>query len=434
MSPPRAFALVSLVLFGGLGLGKALADQLQARSRAPYAGLDTLARGLITIEQRHVDAVSREALLYGAMRGMVGELDEHSLFFDPETHGGFIARTERAAEAIGVDLEAGPRGARISRVVPRGPAALAGLLVGDTLVSVDGSSVIGLPRDEAMTLLQGERGTPVALELLREGAALRVVVVRDAVIEVAVDGELPAPGLAVVHLRNFRRRVGADTARLLSELAQKGGGPLTGVLLDLRGNPGGLMDEAVAVLDLFLPAGDLIQTRGRGGVVTATDRSTDSPSDFQGRVVVLIDGGSASASEVVAGALQDLKRATLVGSRSYGKGSVQETRTFEDGSAFKLTVARYHLPSGRAIADHEGLVPDVGVPRPRVESPAVVALRAELAGIATTDEQRARVEAQLTALSAEAAEVDPPRGGAFAERLAADPQLAAAWDRLRAGP
>jgi C-terminal processing protease CtpA/Prc len=168
--------------------------------------------------------------------------------------------------------------------------------------------------------------------------------------------------------------------------------------------------------------------------VTATDRSTDSPSDFQGRVVVLIDGGSASASEVVAGALQDLKRATLVGSRSYGKGSVQETRTFEDGSAFKLTVARYHLPSGRAIADHEGLVPDVGVPRPRVESPAVVALRAELAGIATTDEQRARVEAQLTALSAEAAEVDPPRGGAFAERLAADPQLAAAWDRLRAGP
>ena len=432
MSPARAFLVVCAILGGGLGLGIALADEVKAGVTAPYAGLDTFARGLHTIEQRHVVAVPRSTLLYGAMRGMVGVLDEHSAFLDPEAYGALVDRTERAAEAIGVEVAMSPQGAVIQRIMPRGPGELAGLRVGDLVLEIDGASVVGLLTDEVMTLLQGERGTPVRLKLRRDGAEQTVDVVRDEVIEVAVEGELLAPGFGLVTLHNFRRRVGADTGRLLQELGAQT--PLQGIILDLRGNPGGLMDEAEAVLDLFLPAGPLIETRGRDGAVLTASRSTDSAADLKGRVVVLIDGGSASASEVVAGSLQELHRAVLVGVRSYGKGSVQETRVFEDGSALKLTVARYHLPGGKAIADHEGLVPDLVVERPKEEPAAVVALRQTLAGAALTPAERGAVEAQLAALAAKGAPVEVPRTGDLAARLAADAQLAAAWERLRAGP
>ncbi|RME22225.1 MAG: S41 family peptidase, partial [Deltaproteobacteria bacterium] len=357
-----SFGAVSLSLAGGLLSGSTAVAVAQEHDGGAYRALDTLARAMTTIEARYVEAVDLTALSHAAIEGMAAHLDPHSVFLDPDEFAHLQERTSGRWFGIGVELVIDPRGARIQRVIAGGPADLAGVHRGDLLVGVDGHDLDGLDMDEITALLAGPRGEPVRLDLVpagTEGAPARVEVVRDQVIEPAVESDELAPGVAYVHLDSFRERAAVELERDLRAFGEDR--PLRAVVLDLRGNPGGLLEEAVGVVDLFVGSGTIVETRGRDGEQVEVHRAHDSDDDIDARLVVLVDGGSASASEIVAGALQDLGRATIVGSPTYGKGSVQQVYEFEDGSALKLTVARYQLPSGRTLSLHEGIQPDVVV-------------------------------------------------------------------------
>lgn len=429
-SVARAFLLVGTTMVGGLSLGLVLGRAAQAEGASPYAGLDTLARVWTTISNSYVDPISPATLSEGAIRGMVAELDPHSRFHSAEEYAALAKSIERSRMSIGVELRLEGAVVQISRVVPGGPAALAGVEVGDHILTVNGLVVEGQSAEAVAALLEGERGEAVLLGLERQGRRSQRSVPRDEVLDVEVDATLLERGYGLLRIHAFHRRVGADVGLALDRL-QREGGPLQGLIVDLRGNPGGLMDEAVLTVDHFLPEGPLVETRGRDGIVSGHDRSTTTPDDLRCRLVVLIDGGTASAAEVVAGSLQDLGRATLIGERSYGKGSVQQIYELEDGSALRLTKARYTLPSGRFIGDHRGLDPDLVVPMPRLRSPAVERLRGELAALPIAEAERARLIAELDTIGGEGVAAPIPSGGELSLRLTEDPPLAAAWASLR---
>lgn len=439
-SPVRtaaAFAAVASTLVVGITLGSMAATAAWARGDHPYAGLDTFARAMTTIEAHYVEEVGPTDLVQAAIRGMTHSLDPHSLYLDAEGLHDLQERTEGRYHGIGVELRPDPVGARVVRVFADGPAALAGVAVGDLVAQVDGVTLAGWTLDEIAERLQGERGTPVELGLQRAGGEVVVTVVRDQVLAPSVAGELLGPGYGYVEIEHFRHRTAAELAQELERLAADSGGPLRGLVLDLRGNPGGLLEEAVAVVDLFIGDAAIVETRTRGGQVEERLRGKAEASDLDLPLVVLIDGGSASAAEIVAGALQDLGRATLLGAPSFGKGSVQQVYEFEDGSALKLTVARYHLPGGRTFDVGAGLQPDVAVPLRRSSAEHVAQLRSRLEGEPLSTEGRAAVQAALDELEASLESEGPapevPRGGTLEERLAVDPQLEAAWARMRAG-
>ncbi len=435
-----SFGAVSLALGGGLLSGSAAVAVARAQDDDAYTGLDTLARAMTTIEAHYVEPVDLVELSHAAVKGMTVDLDRHSIFLEPDEFAHLKERTSGRWFGIGVELGIDPRGALIQRVVEGGPAALAGVQRGDVLVGVDDHDLAGLDMDDVITLLDGPRGEPVELLVRRGDDEQRISVVRDQVIAPVVDGGLLGPGVAYVHLDSFRQRAAVELERSLRELGADA--PLTAVVLDLRGNPGGLLEEAVAIVDLFVHEGAIVETHGRGGEVVEAHEAHDSRGDLDVRLVVLVDGGSASASEIVAGALQDLGRATIVGSPSYGKGSVQQVYEFEDGSALKLTVARYHLPSGRTLQLHEGIEPDVAVDRGGGGGRQLADDLRQALAAAGVDADHLGAE-QWAPIGAELARVeeltpdhpdapldwDPP----LDERIASDPQLAAAWDLVRSG-
>ena len=425
-----ALLLVGSVFSGGLVAGAAVARGAHAKGRDPYAGLETLARALHTIESRHVEAAEPEAMVRGAIRGMADALDAHSTYMDPEDRAAFQDHAEGQATGIGIQLGLAAGDVRVLEVLPGGPADLAGVLPGDQVTAIDGTPTAD-PKEAAVRLL-GPRDSTVALDLARDGEHVKLTIVRDTLLERSVRGELLGEGVALVRLDVFRRRSGDELVDQLASLASENRGPLSGVILDLRDNPGGLLDEAVTAVDCFVSEGMIVETRGRDGVVVESHSATDAPSDIDAPVVVLVDGGSASAAEIVAGALQATGRADLVGSPTYGKGSVQQIFLFEDGAGLKLTVARYVLPGGRMIPDGEGLVPDVVASSGAVLSPEASALRAQLVD-ALPDDQQAAILAAYDALPLPTSpRVARSRTAPLKARLAADPPLEAAWRRVRA--
>lgn len=413
---------VGVALAAGLGCGIAVVQQARAQGRDPYAGLDTLAEALHTIEQRHVEAVPTEQLLEGAVAGMADQLDPHSVYLSAERRAAFQDRAEGGDTGVGVTL--GLRDGRIvlDAVTPAGPADLAGALPGDALLAVDGEPVDRVAAaDQA---LRGARDTPVRLRLERRGETLELQAVRDTLLERSVRADRLPGDIAHVQIDAFRRRSGAELREHLARLDAEG--PLRGIVLDLRGNPGGLLEEAVVVVDTFVGEGTILEVHGRAGRVLESHAAHANEGDHHLPLAVLIDGESASAAEIVAGALQDLQRARLVGSPTYGKGSVQKLFLFEDGAGLKLTIARYHLPSGRSIPDGEGLAPDEPVAAPQRATAETAAFREALAQSGLPESERAVLLARFDALP-HATEATPPPGMALspADRLRADPVLAA---------
>lgn len=432
-----AFLLTLTAFGGGLLSGTLLVREAAARVGEGYVGLDTLARAMGTIEARHVEPVGTEELVEDALRGMAAGRDAHTAYLDRETWGAMKDRTEgEAPGGVGLSLAPAPDGGvEVARVTPGGPAALAGVEVGDLLLepAPPGTAEADLVALEAS--LAGEVGTPLELLLSRDGEELRLTLVRDRVREPATVGERTADGVALVQVVHFQREAAADLARTLEALAAEG--PLAGLVLDVRGNGGGLLEEAVAMLDLFVAEGELARVDGRLPEETQAFTATAATPHAELPLVVLVDGGSASASELLAGSLQALGRARLVGSPTYGKGSVQRVYTFEDGSALKLTVARYHLPGGATIADGVGLQPEVEVHRAAAAHSELGALEAELADLEDrlAEGESARLRELLEPLKERlSVEVVPvPRRAELDTRLREDPQLAAAVALLRDG-
>ena len=433
----RAFVLTGATLSAGLIAGGATTLHAYAAGRNPYARLDALARVLTQIELNFVDPVEPDALVDDAIGGMVGALDPNSHYLEADAWSRLRAGDAEGLAGLGLELgQADPRrgGALpVTRVMPDGPAARGGVQEGDALLNVDGTAVAGWAPADVLTLVSGPAGSPVRLEVERAGARLTLSPVRDRVIAPAVEAALFAPGWGYARVLHFRHRVSSELIRALDRLDAEGREPLRGLVLDLRDNPGGVLEEAVQICDLFVNDGLIVETRGRVPTENRSYRATPSPADRNIPVVILVNQGSASASEIVSGALRDLGRAKLVGETTYGKGSVQSVYEIGDGSALKLTVARYYLANGETIADRHGLVPDEAVSLGSDDGPEA-RLRAGLQGAALDPGLKEQLLQDLSALASAAPTVEAsavPWSGTLNERLDQDRQLASAFRLLR---
>lgn len=320
-----------------------------------YEKLEVLAQVFGHIENHYVDAIAPTELVYGAARGALGVLDEHSAFFAPSEYKELLDATEGEYAGVGIELEGNNEDLPEVVTVLEGSAAFhAGVQVGDRLVAVDDTSIAGLNLETILQRLRGPAGSKVVLTVRRRGRddTWRFTLVRGWVRIAPLEHRRLRDGVLYVRIKTFSRRVASDLSALLARESVE-----RGLVLDLRGNPGGLFDEAVAVVDLFLRDGPIVTAIGRNGRVVERYEARAHGSEPDGPLAVLIDRGSASAAEVVAGSLADRRRARLFGTRSYGKGSVQSVLDLADGSGLKLTVARYSTPSGRPIDQH-GIEPD----------------------------------------------------------------------------
>jgi carboxyl-terminal processing protease len=328
----------------------------------PYKKLDVFSHVLSLIENNYVENADETRLLYGAIEGMVRTLDPHSSFMDPKTYAALKEETE--GEYGGVGLEVETRGDDVVVVAPLDdtPASRAGFQPGDKLLEIDGVVLSGWREGDAVRALMGPPGTKVTIKVQRaswpEPRSLSLV--RDVIRVVSVESKLFDKKFGYVKIKSFQDRTDAYLKKALDVMRTEAHGELQGVVLDLRHNPGGLLDQGVKVADRFLESGVIVTTKGRGGKHVEVERAHHKDTEPHYPVVVLIDGGTASASEIVAGALQDHGRAVVIGTQSYGKGSVQTVIELEDGSGLKLTIARYYTPNGRSIQER-GITPDVWV-------------------------------------------------------------------------
>lgn len=325
----------------------------------PYDVVRQLARVLVQVEGLYVDPVDRKKLLQGAVKGMVGELDPHSAYLAPDEWTEF--RNDTQGKFAGVGIEVDLRGDAITVIAPieGSPAERAGVKGGDRIVAIDGEPVLEASLEKAVKRMRGPAGTRVKLTIRRAGvaAALTFDLKREIVHVASIRTKLLVGNVGYIRLRQFQEGAHAELLRATAALRASAGRELDGVMLDLRSNPGGLVDEAVEIADEFLDRGGIYTTRHRGAVIDDV-RASKGGALANVPLVVLVNDWSASASELLAGALQDNARALVVGSQTFGKGSVQAIIELPEGAGLKLTTARYYTPSGRAI-QAEGIYPDV---------------------------------------------------------------------------
>ena len=329
----------------------------------PYRSLDVLAEVLAYIQNSYVDETKEQDLVQGAVEGMLQRLDPYSVLLRPDVYRAIRDETTGEFDGVGLEVSQVADGIVVVSPLADSPAERAGILAGDRIVAVDGSPTKEMPVGEATRRMKGAAGSQVVLTIERAGLQEPRVftLVRDHVRTTSVDWRLldRGAGTVYVRIRTFQDRTDRELRQALDGARKEIGGPIQGLILDLRNNPGGLLDQAVRVADRFLSKGVIVTTEARGKqpeVEEAHEKDTEPGYP----VVLLVNRGSASASEIVAGALQDQGRAVLVGSQTFGKGSVQTVVELDDGSALKLTVARYFTPSHRSIQDR-GVTPDVPV-------------------------------------------------------------------------
>jgi len=402
-SPPVAKA--SLVAFvsccalagGGCTTAPAGGGRL-AQGDTPYAAIDRLARVLVEVEDDYVDPVDREKLLNGAIKGMVAELDPHSSYMPPEEFQAFENDTEGAFGGIGVEVEERRDQLMVLAPIEGSPADRAGIRAGDAIVSIDGNDPGAEPLDKLVKRLRGAPGSHVKVGVRRgtEGAILSFDLVREIVHVQSVSSKLLADRVAYVRIKQFQEHTHDELLAAAAKLRGRAGRALAGIVLDLRGDPGGLVDQATDVADEFLDEGVIFTTRHRGQVVDDV-RARAGGAFSKEPCVVLVNQYTASASELLAGALQDHKRASIVGEPTFGKGSVQSIIALPGGAGMRLTIARYYTPSGHAI-QADGIHPDVVVETPKQDG--IVSYRekdleghlaAESAGRATAEAKAAPV-------------------------------------------
>ncbi len=338
-----------------------------------YRTLDTFAQALTTVANQHVEPVDERRLLYGAIRGMVQNLDPYSSFFSPADYRRLREDTE--GEFPGVGLVLGPGGPDdgmpdaqawpiVDEVLPGSPAAAAGLAPDDRLVSVAGVSTVApahADRDERYwdQQLRGAAGTTVAIEFLRPGGKPTAATLTRAQVKVpSVEHDVLGGGVGYLKIRRFQEATATDVAGALAALTRQGAAGA--IVIDLRTDAGGLIDQAIAVADLFLDKGTIVTIRGRGPEVETHAARRGGPATAA-RLVVVVNAETASAAEILAGALQDHRRATVVGMKTYGKGAIQTYFDLTDGSGLKLTTHRYLTPAGHEV-EGRGITPDLEVP------------------------------------------------------------------------
>ncbi|MFC7301734.1 S41 family peptidase [Cognatiluteimonas weifangensis] len=335
-----------------------------AASQVPLAQIRRFVTVYNAVRAAYVDPVDDDRLMHAAVKGLLLDLDPHSTYFDKDDARAFDEETSGAYDGIGVEVQPQADGSiKVIAPIDGTPAARAGIKAGDTIVAVDGKPL--QPGDDGQGPLRGKPGTRVVLTLLREGAAkpFDVTVMRETIRVASVRGRLLEPGYGYLRIAAFQADTAADFETVLADLQRQAGGAtpgrgLRGLVLDLRSNPGGLLVSAVQIADDLLERGGIVSTRGRIPISDTQFSATPGDRLHGAPLVVLVDAGSASAAEVLAGALADNGRARIVGSRTFGKGSVQTLLPLNNGDSVKLTTARYYTPSGKSI-QARGIEPDV---------------------------------------------------------------------------
>ena len=348
--------LVLLIIGGGNHEVTAVEDN--------YERLKVFTEVLSLIQANYVEETKPGDLIYSGIKGMLEVLDPHSAFMPPDTFKEMQVETQGSFGGLGIEIAVKDRMLTVVAPIEGTPADRAGIHPGDRIVKIDGNQTKEMTLMEAVKKLRGPKGTSVTLAILREESPgpFELTLVREVIEVKSVKAKDLGDGIAYVRISAFQERTGKD---LLKAIEQLGHGVMSAMVLDLRNNPGGLLNQAVQVSDLFLDQGQLIvYTEGRLKNQNLRFSAEHGAQFPRVPIVVLVNGGSASASEIVAGALQDWKRAVILGTKTFGKGSVQTVVPLSDGSGLRLTTAKYFTPQGRSIHG-TGLVPDIIVETPR---------------------------------------------------------------------
>ncbi|UCF84394.1 MAG: S41 family peptidase [Desulfobacteraceae bacterium] len=349
--------LVSLLVGGGLFLN-GNGGEVEADTKDVYKNIEIFTEVLRQIEKSYVEAQDPQELIYGAIKGMVQNLDPHSSFMTKEEHRELMLETKGSFTGIGVEITVKDNILTVVSPIEGTPAYKAGMKAGDKIIKIENTKTKDMTLLQAVKKIRGPKGTKVKLTIMREGEGqlLEFSITRDVIPLISVKHYPLTPDISYVRISNFQSKTANDLSSVLEEI-EKDQDP-KGLVLDLRNNPGGLLSQAIEVSDLFMDAGLIVSTKGRisSQDITATAHKNKKSRNYP--IIVLINGGSASAAEIVAGALQDNKRALVLGTRSFGKGSVQTILPLSDGSGLRLTTARYYTPSGKSI-QLSGIVPDI---------------------------------------------------------------------------
>ncbi len=326
-----------------------------------YESLKLFSDVLQEIEDNYVDEVESEVLIQNAIKGMISNLDPHSSFMPPEAFDELQDETKGEFGGVGIVIAIKNGVLTVVSPIEGTPAYKAGIKSGDIILKIDGESTSELELWQSVKKMRGEMGKPVILTVVKEGGTepIEYKLIRDIIPMTSVRSATIAPGYGYLWVTNFRDRTSYEIKEALSKL-ESGKVPLKGLILDLRNNPGGLLSQAVEVSDIFLDKGVIVSIKGRLEEQRESFEAKAAKDDRKYPLTVLINGGSASASEIVAGALQDHKRALILGTTSFGKGSVQSVKPLRDGFGLKYTIARYYTPNGRSI-QAEGIIPDIQI-------------------------------------------------------------------------
>jgi carboxyl-terminal processing protease len=423
-----------MALMAGAAIGLAVPQMIPATlaqensARTTYEYLDLFGNIFERVRENYVEEIDEKKLIEAAVNGMLASLDPHSAYLPPENFEDMREQTRGEFGGLGIEVTMENSFVKVVAPIDETPAAEAGLQAGDYITHIDGESVLGLSLADAVERMRGPVGSEIVITISREGEEepFDVTIVRDIITIRAVRTRVEG-NVGVLRITAFNENTTESLEEGIEEIkSEVNGDELVGYVIDLRNNPGGLLSQAISVSDAFLEEGEIVSTRGRN--LEEAERRNARPGDLaEGKpIVVLINEGSASASEIVAGALQDQRRAIVVGAKSFGKGSVQTVMRLGDKGAMKLTTARYYTPSGRSI-QALGIEPDILVEERRVveaeeeDSPRRLRSEADLRG---------SLEEELSEEERQQLEEERQRHEATAELRAEDFQMAYALDLL----
>jgi carboxyl-terminal processing protease len=351
-------AVAGLVLLSGRMVGR-----VSAVAKDTYENIEAFTNVLALVQKNYVDEVSTKQLIDGAITGMLSALDPHSAYLTPDLYKELQVDTRGTFGGLGIEITLRNGLLTVVSPIEDTPAFRAGVKAGDQIIKIEDEFTKDLTLVEAVKRMRGPKGTKIHLTLRREGAPslIELTLVREIIKIKSVKSRMLEKGYAYLRITQFQEHTDEDLVRALKSLEKEDGGQLSGLVLDLRNNPGGLLTQAVRVSDLFLDSGLIVYTDGRLENQKQKYFAHKQGSHTEFPMIVLVNGGTASASEIVAGALQDHKRALVLGEQTFGKGSVQTILPIDDNAALRLTTARYYTPNGRSI-QAMGITPDVVMP------------------------------------------------------------------------
>jgi carboxyl-terminal processing protease len=424
----RNFKIVSVILLVfllGITIGLSRSHKVSARSNNIYEELKVFTDVLGLLQKEYVEETNSNELMYGAIKGMLETLDPHSAFMPPNMYKEMQEETKGRFEGLGIEITIKEGILMVVSPIEDTPAFKAGILAGDQILKIDGDSTKNLTLMDSVKRMRGPKGTKVTITIMREGFTKprEFTLTRDVIPVRSVRHELLEKQYGYIRLSQFQEKTEGELDKALKALEEESKGSMKGLVLDLRNNPGGLLDQAVKVTDRFIESGLIVSMEGR-----REDQKMKFFAHSQGTIaryplIVLVNGGSASASEIVAGAIQDHGRGILVGTQTFGKGSVQTIFPLKDGSGLRLTTARYFTPNGRSI-QAKGIIPDILVKPALSEEEKVTPLPKQPM---EKDLERHLIETE----KGPPKEKEKPKKEEVKEKKPSDPQLERALELLK---